>query len=81
MKNILSGFCNIFFPKYQIKSHLDAVLKYTDIKSAVVVGGVSSQKQERLLGYGPDIVVGTPGRLWELIQQGNDHLSQVADIQ
>lgn len=73
-------FLYCFLPKYQIKSHLDAVLKYTDIKSVVVVGGVASQKQERLLGYGPDIVVGTPGRLWELIQQGNDHLSQVAHI-
>ncbi|KAK3875916.1 hypothetical protein Pcinc_019245 [Petrolisthes cinctipes] len=64
----------------QVKSHLDAVLKYTDIRSVVIIGGVASQKQERLLSYGPDIVVGTPGRLWELIQLGNDHLSQVATI-
>lgn len=37
-------------------------------------------KQERILSKGPEIVVATPGRLWELIQIGNDHLSQFADI-
>jgi ATP-dependent RNA helicase DDX24/MAK5 len=47
---------------------------------AVVVGGMAPQKQERLLSYGPEIVVATPGRLWELIQDGNPHLSQVSSI-
>jgi len=47
---------------------------------AVVVGGMSSQKQERVLKKCPEIVVATPGRLWDLIQTGNPHLSQVADI-
>ncbi|XP_050719053.1 ATP-dependent RNA helicase DDX24-like [Eriocheir sinensis] len=61
----------------QIKNHLCAVLTHTDITIAVVMGGVAPQKQERLLRQGPDIVVGTPGRLWELIQQGNEHLSQL----
>ncbi|XP_042206920.1 ATP-dependent RNA helicase DDX24-like isoform X2 [Homarus americanus] len=64
----------------QVRSHLAAVLVHTDIKTAVVMGGVASQKQERLLRRGPDIVVGTPGRLWELIQQGNKHLGQIPDI-
>lgn len=44
------------------------------------MGGVAPQKQERLLRQGPDIVVGTPGRLWELIQQGNEHLSQTSSV-
>lgn len=47
---------------------------------AVVVGGMAQVKQERILEKGPEIVVATPGRLWEMIQQGNDHLSQVNDI-
>lgn len=64
----------------QIKSHLCAVLTHTDITVAVVMGGVAPQKQERLLRQGPDIVVGTPGRLWELIQQGNEHLSQTSSV-
>ncbi|XP_063863620.1 ATP-dependent RNA helicase DDX24-like [Scylla paramamosain] len=64
----------------QVKSHLCAVLSHTDITVAVVMGGVATQKQERLLRRGPDIVVGTPGRLWELIQQGNEHLSQTSSV-
>ncbi|XP_063218089.1 ATP-dependent RNA helicase DDX24 [Bacillus rossius redtenbacheri] len=64
----------------QVKNHLVAAAKYTDIKVAVVVGGLAPQKQERLLSKGPEIVVATPGRLWELMEQGNPHLSQVTDI-
>lgn len=56
------------------------MLIFVDIKIAVLVGGMASVKQERLLNYGPEIVVATPGRLWELIQLGNSHLSQINDI-
>ncbi|XP_076761647.1 ATP-dependent RNA helicase DDX24 [Xylocopa sonorina] len=64
----------------QIKNHLTKALKYTDIKIAVVLGGMAAVKQERILSKGPEIVIATPGRLWELIQQGNQHLSQVDSI-
>ncbi len=40
-------------------------------QTAVIVGGMAAQKQERLLKRCPEIVVATPGRLWELIQQVN----------
>ena len=64
----------------QIEKHLKAVAKYTDITMALVIGGMAAPKQERLLNKGPDIVIGTPGRLWELIEGGNPHLSQVNNI-
>jgi len=64
----------------QIKKHIMDAAALTDIKVALVVGGLSSQKQERLLNYGPEIVVGTPGRLWELIQQRHPHLSHIENI-
>ncbi|CAK9801225.1 ATP-dependent RNA helicase DDX24 [Anthophora quadrimaculata] len=64
----------------QIKDHLIKAAKYTDIKIAVVLGGMAAVKQERILSKGPEIVIATPGRLWELIQQGNPHLSQVDSI-
>ncbi|CAH1163482.1 unnamed protein product [Phaedon cochleariae] len=64
----------------QVKAHLAAVAKYTGIQIAVVVGGMAAVKQERILSKGPEIVVATPGRLWELIQQGNPHLSQIDNI-
>ncbi|XP_076625219.1 ATP-dependent RNA helicase DDX24 [Colletes latitarsis] len=64
----------------QIKNHLTKVAKYTDVKIAVVLGGMAAVKQERILSKGPEIVIATPGRLWELIQQGNPHLNQVDSI-
>lgn len=41
---------------------------------------MAAVKQERILSKGPEIVIATPGRLWELIQQGNPHLNQVDSI-
>ena len=64
----------------QIKNHLDAAAKYTGIKIAVVIGGLALPKQERVLKKQPDIVVATPGRLWELINDGNPHLSNLEDL-
>ena len=64
----------------QVQGHIERAAKFTDIRVAVVVGGMSAQKQERVLSYGPEIVVATPGRLWDLIQEGNQHLAQVTDI-
>ncbi|KAG8272341.1 ATP-dependent RNA helicase ddx24 [Homalodisca vitripennis] len=64
----------------QVKDHLVAALKYTDIKVVALVGGMSMQKQQRLLKRQPHIVIATPGRLWELISQGEPHLSNIEDI-
>lgn len=40
---------------------------------------MSTQKQERLLKARPEIVVGTPGRLWELMSGGEIHLVEVSN--
>jgi len=42
-----------------------------------IVGGILAEKQERLLKAKPEIVVGTPGRLWELMSAGEKHLVEV----
>ena len=36
---------------------------------ACIVGGMSEEKQQRVLRGSPEVVVGTPGRLWHLIEQ------------
>lgn len=41
---------------------------------------MATVKQERILKHCPEIVVATPGRLWELIQERNEHLSKVDEI-
>jgi len=42
---------------------------HTDIKSAVVLGGVNQRSQEEVLKRGIDILVATPGRLLDLVNQ------------
>lgn len=58
----------------QVQAHLTAVTRYTGIGVCAVVGGMASQKQERLLNRRPEIVVATPGRLWKLMKEAStDH--------
>lgn len=38
------------------------------VSCAAVVGGMSSQKQRRILDRGVDILVATPGRLWDIME-------------
>ncbi|RZF47753.1 hypothetical protein LSTR_LSTR006017 [Laodelphax striatellus] len=54
----------------QINKHLLVAARYTGIKVAVLVGGMSVDKQKRLLRRMPEIVVATPGRLWDLVKTG-----------
>ncbi|KAJ8288914.1 hypothetical protein COCON_G00015730 [Conger conger] len=58
----------------QVKHHIDAVAQFTGIKTAIVVGGMAPQKQNRLLNRRPEIVIATPGRLWEMIKERHPHL-------
>ena len=46
----------------------------------VVVGGLSVEKQIRLLARRPSVIVATPGRLWDLMQEGNPHLSDLSGV-
>ena len=53
----------------QIKQHLQICAKYHKTKIVVVVGGISQLKQERLLKKQPEIIVATPGRLMQMIDE------------
>ena len=46
------------------------------LKTAVIYGGVSQNPQTRALKQGVDIIVATPGRLLDLINQGHVKLNQ-----
>ena len=52
--------------------------KNLDIKTTVIYGGVPQSKQVRTLNQGVDILVATPGRLLDLIQQKKLTLSHVS---
>uniref|UniRef100_A0A8C3Q270 ATP-dependent RNA helicase n=1 Tax=Chrysolophus pictus TaxID=9089 RepID=A0A8C3Q270_CHRPC len=64
----------------QVKHHIDAIAKFTGIKTAILVGGMAAQKQERVLNRKPEIVIATPGRLWELIKERHPHLSNLRQL-
>ncbi|XP_055372433.1 ATP-dependent RNA helicase DDX24 [Condylostylus longicornis] len=64
----------------QVKDHITAVAKYTGIKVAAIFGGLAQVKQERILKSCPEIIVGTPGRMWELLSLGNPHLNKIDNI-
>ncbi|KAL8483259.1 hypothetical protein ACS0TY_026086 [Phlomoides rotata] len=61
----------------QVTDHLKAVAVGTNVRVVPIVGGMSTEKQERLLNTRPEIVVGTPGRLWELMSGGEIHLVEL----
>ncbi|KAG5679034.1 hypothetical protein PVAND_008635 [Polypedilum vanderplanki] len=64
----------------QIHKHLDAVAKYTKVTTACLIGGLAIVKQERVLNSNPNIIIGTPGRVWELIQDGNKHMQKIINV-
>ncbi|WP_040330690.1 DEAD/DEAH box helicase [Clostridium ihumii] len=53
----------------QIGESFEMYSKYTNVKSAVIFGGVSQNPQVKVLKEGVDILIATPGRLIDLINQ------------
>ncbi|KAH9994696.1 P-loop containing nucleoside triphosphate hydrolase protein [Russula vinacea] len=45
------------------------------VSIAAIVGGMSTQKQARILERGVDVLVATPGRLWDILE-GDDELAE-----
>ncbi|KAK4263620.1 hypothetical protein QN277_029009 [Acacia crassicarpa] len=64
----------------QVTDHLKAVAKYINVRVTPIVGGILAEKQERLLKARPEIIVGTPGRLWELMSAGEKHLVELHSL-
>lgn len=61
----------------QIKEECDKFGKSSDIKNTVVYGGVPKSRQVRDLQNGIEIVIATPGRLIDHLDQGNTNLKRV----
>ena len=54
----------------QIEREIVVLARYTDVFTTTVFGGVSVRTQSRRLEQHPDIVVGCPGRVLHLLEQG-----------
>lgn len=61
----------------QIKEECDKFGASSDIKNTVVYGGVPKSRQVRDLRSGVEIVIATPGRLIDHLEQGNTNLKRV----
>lgn len=61
----------------QIEENINAYAKFTDLRHAVIFGGVKQHAQVAQLKGGVDILVATPGRLLDLMQQGFISLKQI----
>lgn len=61
----------------QIGESFSVYGKYTGIKNTVIFGGVKQGKQTNALSRGVDILVATPGRLLDLMNQGFVRLKDV----
>tara|TARA_B110001452_G_scaffold73626_1_gene59620 strand:- start:5618 stop:6892 length:1275 start_codon:yes stop_codon:yes gene_type:complete len=61
----------------QIDERFSVYSKYIDMRHKVIFGGVSQKPQVQSLRKGIDVLVATPGRLLDLMQQGHIHLNNV----
>lgn len=64
----------------QVQANIVEYSKHIDITSTVIFGGVGQRPQVAALRKGVDILVATPGRLEDLLQQGLCDLSQVKTL-
>ena len=61
----------------QITEVFQSIAKYTRVKTACVFGGVEQDPQISRLQSGIDILVATPGRMFDLVSQGHILLDKI----
>ena len=64
----------------QVQAHFAAMAINTDLRIIALVGGLAPQKQERLLRDRPDVVVATPGRLWDIMSTSQNPFLERFDL-
>ncbi|MFN0019198.1 MAG: DEAD/DEAH box helicase [Pirellulaceae bacterium] len=73
--------CLVLAPTRELASQIAESFRvygrFTNLRQTVIYGGVGQSPQVKALQYGTDIVVATPGRLLDLMQQGYVDLRNV----
>ncbi len=64
----------------QIAESFSTYGRYTGIRNTVIFGGVSQKAQTDALRRGVDVLVATPGRLLDLMNQGHVSLKEISYI-
>ena len=73
--------CLVLEPTRELAAQVETAFReygrFTNMKAAVIFGGVGYGNQKQELQRGVDVVVATPGRLLDLLGQGSLHLNDV----
>jgi len=64
----------------QINQVLQGLARHTTLRGAVIVGGTSFGPQEKMLRAGVEVVIATPGRLLDLMQQNQSRFDRVQTL-
>ncbi len=64
----------------QVETAIRDFARFTNLRVAVIFGGVGYGKQNDALRTGVDVLVATPGRLLDHLQQGNCRLDRVQHV-
>lgn len=76
--------CLVMVPTRELSIQINEVFtelaRFTKIKSYALFGGVEQEAQITKLQKGIDILITTPGRMFDLISQGHIHLERVETL-
>ncbi|KAF8965062.1 DEAD-domain-containing protein [Flammula alnicola] len=50
------------------------------VSIAAIVGGMSAQKQRRIIDRGVDVLVATPGRLWDILEDDDELAKEIRNL-
>ncbi|MGN6463122.1 MAG: DEAD/DEAH box helicase, partial [Pseudolabrys sp.] len=64
----------------QVQQEFAWLYQHTGARIVSCVGGMDPRREQRELGYGAHIVVGTPGRLCDHLRRGNLDVSELKAI-
>lgn len=68
--------CNTRELAIQVAEELESLAKHKNISVIAVYGGANMQQQTDALKNGAEVIVGTPGRVYDHIQRGNMRLGE-----
>lgn len=86
------GMSLILLPTRELAVQVESVLKTliarlkviteAKITCCTISGGFSVEKQVRILSFTPKIVIGTIGRMWDILQNGkSEEIKKIAGVQ
>ena len=61
----------------QIGENIEAYARYTELQVGVLFGGITPKRHIKVIKREPDIIVATPGRLLDFVEQGHINLDTI----